>query len=388
MSYDDVDNPESEDEEEELLFFPDVVEIISLFGCSEKVAAAIANQKKYNYMQAFQMLCSMGGIDAMLLFAIGAVETQGYPECPNRLGMFQMTGNPHESNAKAQISYAVQKLKEKEEIFGKNNILEIVTSLKFNDPKLDEYLLDPTNRPEVMVPRKEKSTDDSGQTTTTIVMVPYVWSDKLEYGEEYCLLLDALGYDLNSMAYYGKVCMCYDVAKSSITGSSALDQNDNTYNYSFPFASESLLDLYFISDYGIESTSFGAAKVKPQVLFKCKVGSPIHSPCRCTAVNIQKTSAGFTVSIPLDSNNGTLYYLMVDKIASASNYFEALSKNQILGYSGEHFAIAYKDRAGNIQDPKLIFNQLNGKLNKEESIGDQLVNSTVVRTNGDNYTIG
>ena len=400
MALDDIDNQEEEQQaEEELEFFPDVVDIISMSDCSGKVATAINNQKKYNYQQAFQMLCSMGEVDPMLIFAIAAVETQGYPECPNKLGMFQLQGNPNESNVKPQITYAIKKLKEKEEIFGKDKVLEIITSLKFNDPQLDEYLLDPKKRPEAYKTIKTNassgSSNDSGdsggessgseESTTTI---PYPWKDVLEYGEDYCVLLDACGYDLNSMAYYGKICMCYDIAKSSITGSSTLDQNDNAVQYAFPFATADLLNTYFISDYGVESMDYGAAKIKSQVLFKCKPNTPIHSPCRCTAVDIQSTSNGYTVKIPLSNNNGTLYYLLVDKIASARNYFEALSKDQVLGYTRDYFAIAYKDASGNLQDPKIIFNQLNGKLNEEESLGEQLVGTTVIWTNGDQYELG
>ncbi len=378
----------SETEGKEVELFPEVVELITMFNCSDKVAATIANQKKYNYMQAFQTICAINDIDAMLMFAITAVETEGYPECANRLGMFQLAGNSDESNMKHQLSYAIQRLKNKIEIFGENNMLGALTSYKLNDPALDEYLLDASKRPEVIRLYPETLVDaESGETTTNVTARPYGWQSTLEYGEDYCVLLDYFNYDLEAMAYYGKVCMCYNAAVSSITGQSTLDQSYDGMQYAFPFVSGDLSNIYFISDFGVESTDFGVAKLKAQILFKCKPGTAIHAPHSCFNVQMSKTSNGFTISIPSD-NNGTLYYLLIDKTTSSSNYFESFVKNQIIGYTGNYFAIAYKDSSGAIQDPKLIFSQLNGKLSKEKSIGDQLIGSTVIWTHGNKYIIG
>ena len=92
--------------------------------------------------------------------------------------------------------------------------------------------------------------------------------------------------------------------------------------------------------------------------------------------------------MPLLNNNGTLYYVLINKLATAIGYLEAMAKDQVIGYTGDYFAIAYKDNSGRFQDPKLVFPSLNGKLSTEKTLGEQLLGTVVIRTDGDDYIVG
>ena len=348
--------PDENNGEQQALYFPEVVQIIASFGCGQKVDAAIDNLKKYQYGQALETITGELEVDPMLLFAIAAVETEGYPEKTNKLGMFQVAGNPHESDPREQIEYAAEHYKKKAEACGGDNVLGPVTAFKYDNQNIISAAKN---------------------------------SHSMIYGEEWCTLLVSNGIsDYDTMAYFGKVCSCYEIARKKITGFSTMDNNTNGGAYSFPFATSTLNKVSIYSDYGVEQTEGGIAKVRNQILFRTEKGLEIGAPCRCTKVGVKKTDSGYIVTFPLNNNDGTLYYYLINSITSTSGVYEALDKGQVFGKTGEYFAMAYKDAAGAFQDPKVIFPSLNGKTsNKKDSLGKQLSDQTVTRTNGDEYDV-
>lgn len=315
--------------------------------------------------------CTEVGLDPLLILSIIAVESAGnedvdqYASPQHRVyGVGQVAACPKNADVKTQLQYCIQ------------HFLGNIRSKDGNNPlgPVQEYHDGSGNMEDG--PEKIRSADQ---------MYDANWIATLKSRDPHQIVLD------ESCEYFPKVCCSYHKFSQMSLGLSEMASDNSPNTYDFVFADSKLKDIYFISDYGTQSTDDGTTVMSTGITFKVPPASELHMSMAGTVGKVTTTEKGNQVTVAY-GNNEAMVYTGIDSLSGAAQKNPNLRKSEVFAVSGSGGVLTVQLLInGTLHDPKEKWPSLNGRANTTQSLGAQIKQGKKEAATGDgsgNITVG